>query len=60
MNATEIQQQARKLYDALGSKALVEAARKAQQLEEAGDREQAADWRRIGSMLEAMRGPRAS
>jgi len=48
MNATEIQQQARKLYDALGSKALVEAARKAQQLEEAGDREQAACSKQCG------------
>ena len=60
MNAIEIQEHARKLKDAHGDKAILEAAEKARELEEAGDREQAENWRRIEAALMQMRGPRAS
>ncbi|MCP4780066.1 MAG: hypothetical protein ABUJ98_12300 [Hyphomicrobium sp.] len=60
MNAIEIQEHARKLKDAHGDKAILEAAEKARELEEAGDREQAENWRRIEAALMQMRGPHAS
>ncbi len=46
--------------DAHGDKAVLEAAEKACKLEEAGDREQAENWRRIEAALMQMRGPHAS
>ena len=60
MNALEIQEHARKLKDAHGDKAILEAAEKARELEEGGDREQAENWRRIEAALMQMRGPHAS
>jgi hypothetical protein len=60
MHAIEIQEHARKLKDAHGDKAILEAAEKARELEEAGDREQAENWRRIEAALMQMRGPHAS
>jgi hypothetical protein len=60
MNAIEIQEHARKLKDAHGDKAILEAAEKARELEEGGDREQAENWRRIEAALMQMRGPHAS
>ena len=60
MNTIEIQEHARKLKDAHGDKAILEAAEKARELEEAGDREQAENWRRIEAALIQMRGPHAS
>ena len=60
MLAVEIEESARKLMEAYGSQALAEAAQKARALEEAGDRAQAADWRKIEAALREMRGPRAS
>ena len=60
MHAIEIQEHARKLKDAHGDKAILEAAEKAHELEEAGDREQAENWRRIEAALMQMRGPHAS
>ena len=60
MHAIEIQEHARKLKDAHGDKAILEAAEKARELEEAGDREQAKNWRRIEAALMQMRGPHAS
>ena len=60
MNAIEIQEHARKLKDAHGDKAILEAAEKARELEEAGDKEQAENWRRIEAALMQMRGPHAS
>lgn len=59
MQATEIHDHARRLYEAMGPKALAEAARKAREYEDRGAREEAADWRRIEAALDAMRGPRA-
>ena len=58
MQATEIHAHARKLLDAHGSKAIVEAARKAAELEHNGDRDQAETWRRIQAALHHLRGPR--
>ena len=60
MNAIEIQEHARKLKDAHGDKAILKAAEKVRELEEAGDREQAENWRRIEAALMQMRGPHAS
>jgi len=60
MNTIEIQEHARKLKDAHGDKAILEAAAKARELEEAGDKEQAENWRRIEAALMQMRGPHAS
>ncbi|MCK5713595.1 MAG: hypothetical protein KAI25_12810 [Hyphomicrobiaceae bacterium] len=60
MNAIEIQEHARKLKDAHGDKAILEAAGKARELEEGGDRKQAENWRRIEAALMQMRGPHAS
>jgi hypothetical protein len=60
MNAVEVQAHARKLYEAHGAKALAEAAQMARQFEEAGDKSQAEDWRRIEAALMQMRGPHVS
>jgi hypothetical protein len=60
MHAIEIQEHARKLKDAHGDKALLEAAKKARELEETGDKEQAKNWRRIEASLIQMRGPHES
>lgn len=60
MQAIEIQEHARKLKDAHGDRAILEAAQKAREREEAGDREQAETWRRIEAALMQMRGPHLS
>jgi len=60
MHAMEIQEHARKLKDAHGDKAILEAAQKARELEEAGDRGQAETWRRIEAALMQMQGPHLS
>ena len=60
MQAIEIQEHARKLRDAHGDKAVLEAAQKARELEETGDMEQAETWRRIEAALMQMRGPHLS
>ncbi len=60
MHAIEVQEHARKLKDAHGDKAIFEAAEKARELEEAGDREQAENWRRIEAALMQLRGPHES
>ncbi len=59
MQATEIHDHARRLYEAMGPKALAEAARRAREYEQQGSRDLAADWRRIEAALDVMRGPRA-
>jgi hypothetical protein len=59
MQAVEIHEHARKLYDVMGPKALAEAARKAREYEAQGAKSDAADWRRIEAALSEMRGPRA-
>jgi hypothetical protein len=60
MNAVEIQEHARKLYEAHGSKALAEAAQMVRDLEERGDKKLVNDWRRIQSALQQIRGPGVS
>jgi hypothetical protein len=58
MDATKIQEFARQLLEAHGSKAIAEAAQRAAAFEKAHDKEQAHTWRRVESALVAMRGPR--
>ncbi len=60
MHATQIQDYARRLLEARGDKATVEAAQKAVAFEKAGDPEQAQTWRRIEAALMRMRGARQS
>lgn len=60
MLAVKIQEQARKLQDAHGDKALAKVAQKAQALEQQGEAEQAQTWRRIEAALREMQGPHVS
>lgn len=60
MEATEIHTHARRLLDAHGPKAIIEAARKAAQFEKNGDQTQAETWRRIEAALRHLRGPHQS
>ena len=60
MLAIDIQQHARKLRDAHGEGALVEAAQKAQAYEKQGKSEEATTWRRIEAALRQMQGPHVS
>lgn len=59
MQAVEIHDHARRLYESMGPKALAEAARKAKEYEERGAKDDASDWRRIEAALSEMRGPRS-
>ncbi len=58
MNATEIQEHARKMWEISGPQAVAEAAQKAREFEAKGDAEQAETWRRIESALMLRKGPR--
>jgi hypothetical protein len=60
MDATQIQEFARRLREAHGDRATVEAAQKAVVYERAGDHAEAETWRRIEAALLLMRGPRQS
>ena len=60
MQAMDIQEQARKLRDARGDLAIVQAAQKARELQQQGDTKQAETWRRIEAALRLMQGPHAS
>ena len=60
MKVTEIEEHARRLWEASGGKAIAEAAQKAVAFERAGDEEQARTWRRIEAALIQMSGPRES
>jgi hypothetical protein len=60
MLATEIQDYARQLLEAHGTRALAEAAQKALDYERQGDMDQARTWKRIEAALILMRGPSAS
>ncbi len=60
MKITEIHEYARKLLDAHGDNAEVEAAQKARILKKEGQRKQAEDWTKIREAIHEMRGPRAS
>jgi hypothetical protein len=60
MQTVEIQDHARKLFEAHGPKAIAEASQKAKSLEVKGETETAKDWRRIEEALKQMNGPRVS
>jgi hypothetical protein len=57
MQATEIQEHARKLMEAHGARAVVEAAQKAVAFENSADAAQACVWRQIETALKQMQGP---
>ena len=57
MQEKDIQDYARQLFDAHGTKAVAEAAQKARAFEEQGNSEQAKTWRHIEAALMLMRGP---
>jgi hypothetical protein len=60
MQATDVQDYARQLFEAHGFTAIAEAAQKASTFEQQGDAQQARTWRRIEAALIEMRGPHAS
>ncbi|MGI9531437.1 hypothetical protein [Lutimonas sp.] len=60
MQTTEIIEHARKLLDAHGDKAEVEAAQNARKFKEKGDLEQADHWQKIRAAIHQMRGPNES
>ena len=59
MLAVEIKAYADKLYDAIGPKALAQAAQRAKHFELRGEKDEAATWRRIEKALQETHGPRA-
>ena len=60
MGELEINDYARQLIEAHGSRAAVEAAQKAYRYEEKGQAEEVETWRRIETALKLMRGPHVS
>ena len=56
MEMNQIRSIARRLYDRHGLKAEAEAARKLQDAESAGNKEDMATWRRVRSVVHDMRG----
>ena len=58
MEAMQVQEHARQMFEAQGSKAISAAAERALRYERAGDMQQAQAWRRIEAALLLMRGPR--
>jgi hypothetical protein len=60
MQAIDVQDYARQLFEAHGSTAIAEAAQKASTFEQQGNEEQTRTWRRIEAALIQMRGPHAS
>ena len=60
MHATEIQEYARKMFEARGTHAIVEAAQKAIEFEKNNDIAQADDWRKIEAALKLMQGAHES
>jgi hypothetical protein len=59
-SSVDLQDYARRLFDAHGDKALAEAAQKARALEEQGRREEAEQWRRVEEIIKETRGPHQS
>jgi hypothetical protein len=59
MDMNEIHDYARRLLAAHGDQAEQEAAQKAVECEQGGDKSQAHDWRRIQAAISTMRGPLA-
>ncbi|MFY9658713.1 MAG: hypothetical protein WAK01_19370 [Methylocystis sp.] len=60
MQTVDVQDYARRLFEAHGDKAVAEAAQKARALEDQGKPEDAEPWRRIESALKEMLGPHQS
>jgi hypothetical protein len=60
MDMNEIHDYARRLLEAHGERAGLEAAQKAAECERSGDKNQASDWRRIEAAIREMRGPHES
>jgi hypothetical protein len=60
MDMNEIHDYARRLLAAHGDQAEQEAAQKAAECEQGGDKSQANDWRRIQAAISTMRGPLSS
>ena len=60
MDSNGIHDFARRLVDAHGDKAQLEAAQRAVDCECQGENAQAGNWRRIQSAIKEMRGPHAS
>ncbi|MCI4678152.1 hypothetical protein K9U39_15065 [Rhodoblastus acidophilus] len=60
MQEMEIQDYARRLFDAHGTKAIAEAAQKASSFEEKGKPDEARTWRQIEAAIKLIRGPNAS
>ena len=57
---TEIHYYARRLVGVHGTRAELEAAQKAAECDQHGEKDQAQDWRRIQAAIKEMRGPRAT
>lgn len=60
MDINAVHDYARRLVGAHGERAELEAAQRAANCEQQGDKEQAQDWRRIQAAIRQMRGPHAS
>lgn len=60
MRMSEIHDFARKLLETRGDGAAAEARRKALELEQKGESEEAENWRRIEAAIKEMRGPHES
>jgi hypothetical protein len=60
MDAAQVHNTARQLFESAGPKAIAIAAQKANELDRSGDAEQARHWRRIEAALVLMTGPCAS
>lgn len=60
MEQVKIHEHAQLLWDTHGSKAIAVAAQKARDLEQRGEKEEAANWRRIEAALLVKRGPHQS
>lgn len=60
MQEIDIQDYARRLFEAHGDKAIAEAAQKARAHEEKHEREEAKTWRHIEAAIKLLNGPHAS
>ncbi len=60
MHEIDIQDYARRLFDAHGDRAVAEAAQRARAHEEKGEGEEARTWRHIEAAIKLLRGPHAS
>lgn len=56
MNATEVEEYARQLWETSGAKAIAEAAQKVREFEERADKEKAEVWRQIEAKLRSRHG----